>query len=100
MNANQVNLERLAHDGANFAHSETEPTSMSPLIKGPRPFYYHWTKGEGIDILIFEDPTKPNTAKLFRYNKRQIFGGVNLEKDTPAVVGDDVVKVLQRYAKR
>ncbi|MBI5002836.1 hypothetical protein HZC31_05595 [Candidatus Woesearchaeota archaeon] len=100
MNGSTVNLEHLAYDGANFAHSEREPTSMSPLIKGPRPFFYQWTKDEGMEILVFEDPTKPDTAKLFRYNKKQIYGGVDLENDTPAVVGDQVVEVLKEYASR
>ncbi len=100
MNGNKVNLERLAYDGANFAHSEREPTSMSPLIRGPRPFLYQWTKGGGMEILTFEDPTKPDTAKLFRYNKKQIYSGVDLESDTPIVVGDEVVQVLREYASR
>jgi hypothetical protein len=94
-----VNLEDLAYDGANFAHSEREPTSMNPLIKGPRPFFYRWTEEEGMVILIFEDPTKPDTAKLFRYNREQIHSGVDLERDVPAVVGTEVVEVLEEYAR-
>jgi len=100
MNGNKANLEHLAYDVANFAHSEKEPTSMNPLIRGPRPFFYLWTKNEGMEILTFEDPTKLDTAKLFRYDKKQIYSGVDLESDTPAVVGAEVVKVLQEYANR
>ena len=95
-----VNLEHLAYDGANFAHSEREPTSMSPLIKGPMPFFYRWTKEGGMEILTFQDQKNSDTAKLFRYNKKQIYAGVDLEKDIPAVVGDKVVDVLKKYASR
>ena len=98
MNRATVNLEHLACDGANFAHSEREPTSMSPLINGPRPFFYQWTRDKGMEILTFQDPTKPDTAKLFRYNKKQIYAGVDLEKDIPVIVGDKVVEVLKEYA--
>ena len=95
-----INLEVLAHQKANFAHSGREPTSMDRLIRGPRPYYYIWTNGHGMDILIFRDPNNPQTAKLFRYNEIQIHSGVDLERDTPTFVGDQVVKILQGYAHR
>jgi len=100
MNGTKPNLEHLARNVAKFAHSEREPISMSRLISGPRPFYYKLTSAQGIEILVFEDPTKPETAKLFRYNGEQIYRGVDLRKDTPAVTGDEVIKVLQEYANR
>ncbi len=99
----QVNLESLAYDKASFAHSQREATSMDPKIRGPRPYYYMWRGKDGrdgMDILTFEDPTKPQTAKLFRYTKEQIHSGVDLERDTPAFIGDEVVRVLQEYAGR
>lgn len=92
-----IDLEYLAYDCANFAHSEKEPTSMSSLIKSSRSFFYQWTKDEGIEILTFTDPTKPETAKLFRYSKKQMFKGMDLENDVPAIIGNKVVEVLEEY---
>jgi hypothetical protein len=100
MNMANVNLETLAYDKANFAHSERDPTSLSPAIRGHRPFYYMWTKNEGMEILTFDDPTNPQTAKLFKYNREQLFLGVDLSKDKPKYVGDAVVNVLKKYANR
>lgn len=85
-------LERLAYDGANFAHSDHEPTSMDSVINGPRPFLYRWREDEGMDILLVQGP-----AKLFRYNKRQIHAGVDLTKD-PHITGEEVDKIIQAYA--
>ncbi|HLC90593.1 MAG TPA: hypothetical protein VJI15_02390 [Candidatus Nanoarchaeia archaeon] len=100
MNQASINLEVLASDGANFAHSEREPTSRDHLIIGPRPFMYRWTVNNGMEILTFEDPTRPSTAKLFRYDQAQMRQGIDLEHDTPVAVGDQVVTALQQYGSR
>ena len=95
----KVNLDHLAYDIAEFAHSGREPTSADKLIRGPRPYYYCWTKDGGVDILIFKDPADPQTAKLFRYEKARLFEGVDLTKDAPAMVGEGIVKFLRDYSK-
>ncbi len=86
-------------DKANFARSDEHPTSMGRLIKCPTPYYYHWRRDMGMDILVFENPTYPSTARLFRYSRSQIYMGIDLTKDKPTVVGEEeVVKVLQKYS--
>lgn len=91
-----IDLHHLAYDIADFAHSEKEPTSVDPLIKGPRPFFYRWkSSGKGMDILVIEDSANPETAKLFSYTEKQIYSGVDLTIDEPTLVGEDVVKFLQ-----
>ncbi len=93
-----VNLEHLL-DRTNFAHSERDPTSMNPLIQGLRPFYYTWRVNEGMDIVQFTDSLKVDTARLYRYSRKQIFSGVDLVNDKPRYTGNVVVRILERYAK-
>lgn len=95
-----MNLECLVYDEADFAHSEREPTSVSGLISGPRPFYYMWRREGGMDIFTFEDTSKIETAKLFRYSKDQIYTGVDLTKDKPTFVGADIIEALRRYIRK
>lgn len=95
----RLDLDHLAYDIANFAHSEREPTSMGSAIQGPRPYYYCWTENEGMDILIFTDPADAKTAKLFRYNPSQILRGANLTRDKPTIVGGGIVQFLLDYSK-
>jgi hypothetical protein len=97
-----IDLGRLVHE--TFAHSRGLPTSMKPVIKGPRPFYYHiWCdrrgEEEGIDIVRFDGPVCVQTAKLFSYTMEQLYAGVDLTKDKPQFVGDGVVDVVERYAE-
>lgn len=94
--ADTVDLEYLAYDLAKFAHSDREPTSMDSRIKGPRPFYYMWRKNGGMEILIIEDSAKPETARFFRYSRRKIYQGVDLEKDKPALRGMAIIEHLKK----
>jgi len=99
MEKTTINLEHLAHK-ANFDRSGGGSTSMDHLIEGPRPFYYLWIiRDGGMDIFLFDDPSNPETAKLFRYNKNQIHSGVDLESDLPTFVGTEAVGVLEEYAR-
>ncbi len=95
-----IDLDHLAYDVANFAHSSWEPTSIDAIIRGPRPYYYCWTEKEGMDILTFTDPSKPETAKLFRYSHRQIRKGADLANDKPKLTGKEVVRFLREYLKK
>lgn len=91
-------LEILANN-ASFARSDLYPTGMNRFMQGhTNPYYYHWRKDGGMDVLIFEDPIDVNTAKMFRYNKDQIIKGSNLIKDTPDVIGKEIIWILQGYS--
>jgi hypothetical protein len=94
-----LDLHDLAYGGANFACSATDRLREEGLIKGPRPFYYRWG-GPKIEILLFTDRTDPNTARLFRYTEKEIRGGVDLERDEPELVGQDVVNFLEEQASQ
>ena len=89
-------LEQMA-DNATFAKSDVHPTSMDGRINGQRPYYYHWRKDNGMDILIFEDPTDESTAKMFRYSRDQMHKGVELTRDRSTIVGEEVLRVLHGY---
>lgn len=92
-------LEILANN-ASFARSDLYPTGMNRFMQHhANPYYYHWRKDGGMDVLIFEDPIDVNTAKMFRYSKDQIIGGsIHLIKDNPDVVGKEIIRVLQEYS--
>ena len=89
-------LEELAYHEANFAHSYRDPSAVDRLISSPRPFYYHWRGDGGMDILIIRKSRYE--AKLFRYTREQLRSGVDLRKDVPLFVGDEVAQVLLEYA--
>ena len=89
-------LEEFAYHEANFANSCREPSGIDRLISGPKPFYYHWRKDGSIDILIFRKST--SEAKMFRYTPEQLHSGVDLGKDVPLFVDDEVAQILMGYA--
>ncbi len=98
--SSSINLEHLAYDHANFAHSQKEPTTVSSRIKGKKSYYYHWaSNGKSLDILTFENPFDLDTAKIFRYSLEQLSEGVNLSKDKPKFIGIKAVKILKDYVK-
>lgn len=94
----KINLEHIAIDVADFAHSQKEPTSVDKFVIGRRPYYYMWSEGD-LHILTFER-SRPQTARIFKYSTRQICNGIYLDKDTPAYSGAEAIKFLQNFASR
>jgi len=90
----KVDLNRLAFV-ANFSRSDEKPTWIDEYIKGPRPFLYRWMDHDSVRILTFEDATNFDTAKFHKCHRKQIIQRVDLEKDTPELVGDDVIANLK-----
>lgn len=67
------------------------------LIQSKRPIYWLLQENGELAIFIFEDRTRPETAKLYIYTAEELSRGVNLKEDTPVFTGVDAVVVLSEY---
>jgi len=90
--------ELLAYDGANFAHSERDRTGARIISQNP--FFYRWNLENNLEVLTFDDPSDPESAKLFHFYQEELAKGegIDLEKRDAPVRGQDVIEVLRRYS--
>lgn len=89
--------ELLAYDGANFAYSEIHRTSAG--IISQRPFFHRWNSDNNLEVLTFDNPSDPETAKLFHFYLESLADGqVDLERTEPAAAGQRAIEILRRYS--
>lgn len=81
----------------NFAFSESERTSMAPLIKSQAPYYYMWADKKTIWIVLTGTKKISEDLKLFIIKSNKLKGSIELDLLIPNAVGK---KVIQRVKNK
>lgn len=59
------------------------------------PFYYSWRQDRGLDIIKFSNQKDINTLQFYRYSRYDLLKGIDIETDTPSLVGKKALEFLR-----
>jgi hypothetical protein len=101
INLDKVNGYKIMHviKPLHFGHIRNNVTDeMDPYVLHPLVLYTE-PKDSGMDILILTDASDISTAKVFRRQFNDLLKELDIGKEKPTFVGEQVMELLEGYKK-